>query len=69
MPEVVEVDPMLRTCTQLFVNDTQMRDLIPVLNLLGHRQESLLDVGRVLRRRLQEGDGELVRELLQADCE
>lgn len=42
-----------------------MRDLIPVLNLLGHRQESLLDVRRILRRSLQEWDAQLVRKFLQ----
>ena len=36
----------------------------PVLDLLRHCQECLLDVGGVLRRRLEEGDGELVREFL-----
>ena len=56
---------MLRICTQLFVNDTRMRDLIPVLNLLGHRQESLLDVRRILSRSLQEWDAQLVRKFLQ----
>ena len=36
----------------------------PVLDLLRHCQECLLDVGGVLRRRLEEGDGKLVREFL-----
>lgn len=35
-----------------------------VLDLLRHGQESLLDVGRVLGRRLEEGNVELVRERL-----
>lgn len=38
---------------------------VPVLDLLSHRQESLLDVGCVLGRRLEEGDRELICELLQ----
>lgn len=37
---------------------------LPVLDLLGHGQESLLDVGRVLGRSLQERNAELVGERL-----
>ena len=37
----------------------------PVLDLGGHRHERLLHVGRVLRRRLQERDAQLVGVLLQ----
>lgn len=36
----------------------------PVLDLLGHRQESLLNVGGVLRRGLKEGNAQLVSEFL-----
>jgi len=35
-----------------------------VLDLLGHSQERLLDIRRVLRRGLQEGDRKLVSEFL-----
>lgn len=37
---------------------------IPVLNLLGHRQEGLLDVCGVLGRRLEEGDVQLIGKFL-----
>lgn len=38
---------------------------LPVLDLLSHGQESLLDVCGALRRCLEEGDAELVRKFLQ----
>jgi hypothetical protein len=38
----------------------------PVLDLLGHGKESLLDVGGVLGRGLEEGDAELVGKALAA---
>lgn len=38
---------------------------VPILDLLSHRQEGLFDVGCVLSRGLQEGDAELIRELLR----
>ena len=70
VPVAVVVEPMLRKAEHYLWVDPRCRsDYSPVLNLLSHRQECLLDVRRVLRRRLQEGDGELVRELLQVDCE
>jgi len=37
----------------------------PILDLLGHSQERLLDVGRVLRGGLKERDGQLVGEFLK----
>ena len=37
---------------------------IPVLNLLSHRQEGLLNVCGVLGRRLEEGDVQLIGEFL-----
>ena len=37
---------------------------VPVLDLLRHRQEGLLDICGVLSRGLQERDAELVREFL-----
>ncbi len=36
----------------------------PILDLLGHGQESLFDVGSVLGRSLEEGNAELVGEFL-----
>ena len=39
---------------------------VPVLDLLRHRQERLLDVGSVLRGSLQEWDRQLVGEFLGA---
>jgi len=36
----------------------------PILDLLGHSQERLLDVGRTLRGGLKEGDVQLVGEVL-----
>ena len=64
VPEVVEVDPMLQILTQPFVDDTRMKDLIPVLDLLRHRQECLLDIRRVLRGCLKDGYRQLVRKFL-----
>lgn len=40
----------------------------PILDLLRHGQEGLLDVGCVLCRRLQERDGQLVCEFLKRLC-
>jgi hypothetical protein len=37
---------------------------VPVFNLLGHCQEGLFNVGGILGWRLQEGNGELIREFL-----
>lgn len=37
---------------------------IPVLDLLSHGQEGLLDIRRVLRRRFEEWDRKLIREVL-----
>jgi len=39
----------------------------PILDLLGHSQERLLDVGRTLRGGLKEGNVELVGEFLQCE--
>jgi len=38
---------------------------LPVLDLLGHCQESLLNVGSVLRRGLEEGNVQLIGEFLE----
>jgi hypothetical protein len=38
---------------------------LPVLDLLGHGQEGLFDIGCVLGRGLEEGDAELVRKGLE----
>ena len=38
---------------------------VPILDLLGHRQESLLNVGSILCRGLEEGDVQLIREFLK----
>jgi len=37
---------------------------VPILDLLGHCQESLLNVGSVLRRSLEEGNVQLISEFL-----
>jgi hypothetical protein len=37
---------------------------VPILDLLGHCQESLLNVGSILRRGLKEGDVQLISEFL-----
>lgn len=51
-------------------NDTTRKNKhIPVLDLLRHGQECLLDIGRVLSRSLKEGNRELVRELLQIESQ
>ena len=61
-PEGVEVDPIL--WRGLAGNDVLAEMNVPVFDLLRHCQERLLDVGGVLRRGLEEGDRELVREFL-----
>ena len=38
---------------------------VPILDLLGHCQESLLDVSRVLRRGLEEGNVQLIGKFLK----
>ncbi len=40
----------------------------PLLDLTGHRQECLLDVARVLRRGLEEGDPQAISKLLHRRC-
>ena len=67
VPEGVEVDPILSTARVSHPTGYYKGDNIPVLNLLRHSQKSLLDVGRVLSRGLQERNGQLVREFLQFD--
>ena len=37
----------------------------PILDLLGHRQESLLNISSILGRGLEEGDVQLIREFLK----
>lgn len=64
VPAAVVVEPMLNETGQSRCPALAMRIDVPVLDLLRHSQESLLDVGSVLRRRLQEGDAELVSEFL-----
>lgn len=64
VPEGVVVDPILRGALVGCVTAYQTEDDVPVLDLLRHRQESLLDVGRILGRGLQEGNGQLVGEFL-----
>lgn len=58
-PEAIELEPML-WCVSLIPLDAHLRVDSPVLDLLGHGKESLLDVGGVLGRGLEEGDAELV---------
>lgn len=59
----VVVDPILKRGLE---NDAARKGKhIPVLNLLRHGQERLLNIGRVLGGSLKEGDRELVCELLQ----
>ena len=41
---------------------------LPILDLLRHGQEGLLNVRRVLRRGLEEGNAELVGKFLQSAC-
>lgn len=41
------------------------RRALPVLYLLGHGQECLLDIGRILCRRLEEWDSKLIGKLLR----
>ena len=66
-PEAIEVEPMLRSTHRglsvIPLWGGQCRDS-PVLDLLGHGQESLLDVGSVLSRGLEEWDIQLVGEFL-----
>ena len=65
VPEVVEVEPMLRrevSCPPS--SGVPFSWYSPVLDLLSHRQERLLNVRRVLRRCLKEGNAELVCEFL-----
>ena len=65
VPVAVVVEPMLRKAEHYLWVDPRCRShYSPVLNLLSHRQERLLDVRRVLRRCLQERDGKLVGEFL-----
>jgi hypothetical protein len=46
--------------------DVNLQSDSPVLDLLGHGQESLLDVGSVLGRGLEERNSELVGEFLRS---
>ena len=62
VPEVVEVDPMLRP--QSVPHKSRTKRDSPVLDLLRHRQERLLDIRGVLRGGLQEWDAQLVRKFL-----
>lgn len=64
VPAAVVVEPMLNETGQSRRPALAMWLDVPVLDLLRHSQESLLDVSGVLRRRLQEGDAELVSEFL-----
>ena len=59
-PDAIEVDPILDG--QHYENE--MTDRSPVLDLFGHGQESLLNVGCILGRGLQEWNAQLVRECL-----
>lgn len=71
-PDAIEVEPMLRivlrgsACRVSLQRGLQRH--APVLDLLGHGQEGLLYVGRVLCRGLEEGDVELVGEFLEGGC-
>ena len=44
---------------------TDFRLSLPVLDLFRHGQESLLDICRVLRRGLKEGNRQLIGKFLQ----
>ena len=65
-PEGVELEPML--FGKYYVNfkplSVRMDISVPVLNLLSHGQECLLNVRRILCRRLEEGDVQLVGKFL-----
>jgi hypothetical protein len=43
----------------------QRSSCAPVFDLLGHGQEGLFDIGRVLGRGLEEGNAEFIRKRLK----
>ncbi len=66
VPVDVEAAPMLGEHRQ---SDEQPRGEtedhhVPVLDLFGHRQESLLDIGSVLRRSFKERNRQCIRKFL-----
>lgn len=66
VPDVVEVEPMLRKMSEFaLIPNCYLPDHSPVLDLLRHSQECLLDVGGILCRGFQERNRELVGEVLQ----
>jgi hypothetical protein len=60
-----EVDPMLKETNQQEHSLRKNQENGPILDLLCHSQESLLDVGCVLRRSLKERDVQLVGKFLE----
>jgi len=65
-PDGVELEPMLpEESNQAMLTDDRKRKDKPVLDLLSHGQEGLLNVGRILGGCLQEGDAQRIGEFLQ----
>ena len=69
-PGPVEVEPILFPSAGQYefgqwVENISKRSDAPILDLLGHGQERLLDIGRTLRGGLKEGDIQLIGEFLE----
>lgn len=64
VPGAVDVEPILQFEIIRGGETSRRRIHVPVLDLLRHCQERLLDIRGVLRRGLEEGDVKLVREFL-----
>ena len=57
--------PYLRGTSVRRSNNLEYKLNLPVLDLLCHGQESLLDICRILRRSLKEWDRKLIGKFLQ----